>query len=77
MDLRHDIINMLDQLSEDQLQRVIACIREIYLREENAKELQLDEEQQELMDLLAHTVDTGRGDFAEKHNRYLYDRDKQ
>jgi|GEM_PF-1880444 len=77
MDLRRDIINMLNQLSEDQLQRVIACIKEISLMEDKAKELQLDEEQQELLGLLAHTVDTGRGDFAEKHDHYLYDRDKQ
>lgn len=77
MDLRQDIINMLDQLSENQLQRVIACIREISLREEKEKKSLLDEEQQELLGLLAHTVDTGRGDFAEKHNSYLYDRDRQ
>jgi len=58
MNLKEDIINMLNQLSEDQLQRVIACIREISLNEEKPKEPELDEEQQELLGLLAHSVDT-------------------
>jgi len=33
-------------------------------------EKKLDSEQRELLDLLNYTVDTGRKDFAEKHNFY-------
>ena len=34
--------------------------------------LYLDAEQQGLLDLLNSTIDSGRGDFAEQHDHYLY-----
>jgi hypothetical protein len=34
--------------------------------------MELNEEQKRLLDLLNYTIDSGRGDFAEKHDAYLY-----
>ncbi len=37
----------------------------------------LDAEQEGLLDLLNSTIDSGRGDFAEQHDHYLYGKPKQ
>jgi len=67
---KENIINMIDRLPEQQLQKVINYI--VLIKNEKHDETILTQEQQELLDLLNYTIDTGRGDFAENHDAYLY-----
>jgi len=60
---------MIEQLSYAQLQKVSDYINILFSQ---AEETKLDDEQKELLDLLNYTIDSGRGDFAEQHDRYLY-----
>ncbi len=68
---RQEVMNVIDQLSEDQLQKVLDYVRLMFFQTEES-EAKLDEEQRTLLDLLNYTVATGRGDFSEKHDDYLY-----
>jgi hypothetical protein len=61
---------MINQLSDDQIQHVAHYI--VTLFQEKNSEVPLTEEQQDLLDLLNDTIHTGRGDFAEHHDHYLY-----
>lgn len=69
MNARQEVMNLIGELSESQIKKVIDCIRTI--RKEK-KETGLTGEQKELLSLLNCTINTGRGDFAEKHDRYIY-----
>jgi hypothetical protein len=44
----------------------------MFFQKTGEDEIKLNKEQQELLELLNYTIDTGRGDFAEKHDHYLY-----
>lgn len=72
MAAKQEIINMVDQLPKKQLKKVVDYIRVLLLQENKGKEIKLEEEQEQLLELLNCTIDTGRGDFAENHNHYLY-----
>jgi hypothetical protein len=72
MTSKQELMNMIDELSEDQLQKVIDYIRLMLFQKEKEEEIQLSEEQKRLLELLDYTIDTDRGDFAEKHDSYLY-----
>ncbi|MCP4113747.1 MAG: hypothetical protein GY749_50835 [Desulfobacteraceae bacterium] len=69
---RQEVIDTISQFSEDQLQKAISYITLILHEGEQEKNSAIDE-QQELLELLNYTVNTGRGDFAEKHDHYLYE----
>jgi len=70
---RQEVMNVVGQLSDEQLRKVLDYIRLTFFTPEES-EPGSDEEQKTLLDLLDHTVDTGRGDFSEKHDDYLYGR---
>ncbi|MDM8566678.1 hypothetical protein QUF74_13630 [Candidatus Halobeggiatoa sp. HSG11] len=69
---KQEVIGLVNQLSDTQLIKVSDYIKQIFLQ----KEPKLDEEQQELLKLLDYTIDSGREDFAEKHDHYLYGKPK-
>jgi hypothetical protein len=69
---KQEVINIIDQLSNEQLEKVANYIKVLFSQTKREHEKKLDEEQQELLDLLNYTIDSGRGDFSEKHNHYLY-----
>jgi hypothetical protein len=69
--LKEQVISMIGQLSYAQLQKVSDYINILFSQ---AEETKLDDEQKELLDLLNYTIDSGRGDFAEQHHRYLYEK---
>jgi hypothetical protein len=71
MAAKQEVMGMIQQLSEDQLQNVLNYIKMIFVQL-GKSESQMDEEQKGLLDLLNYTIDTGREDFAEKHDDYLY-----
>jgi hypothetical protein len=58
---------------------VISMVNQLSERFEKMKEWApaLDAEQKGLLDLLNSTIDSGRGDFAEQHDHYLYGKPKQ
>ncbi len=70
---RQEVIDTISQLPEHQLQKAICYITLIIHEGEQEKNSGTDEEQQELLELLNYTINTGRGDFAEKHDHYLYE----
>jgi len=65
---RQEIINRLNQLSDSQLKQISDYIESTF----SGERMELNEEQERLLDLLNHTIDSGRGDFSEKHDDYLY-----
>jgi hypothetical protein len=65
---RQEIINRLNQLSDSQLKQISDYIESTF----SGERMELNEEQKRLLDLLNYTIDSGRGDFAEKHDAYLY-----
>ncbi len=69
---RQEVIDTICQLSEDQLQKAIDYITLILHEGEQEKNPDTDEEQRTLLELLNYTINTGRGDFAEKHDYYLW-----
>lgn len=73
---RQEVISMVNQLSESQLTKVAEYIKQFF---EKAKErtATLDAEQEDLLGLLNSTIDSGRGDFSEQHDHYLYGKTKQ
>lgn len=73
---RQEVISMVNQLSDNQLAKAAEYIRQLF---DKAKErpAALDAEQNGLLDLLNSTIDSGRGDFAEQHDHYLYGKPKQ
>jgi hypothetical protein len=73
---RQEVISMVNQLSESQLTKVAEYIKQFF---EKTKEraLALDAEQEGLLDLLNSTIDSDRGDVAERHGHYLYGKTKQ
>ena len=73
---RQEVINMVNQMSESQLAKVSEYIMQLFhkMKERPAA---LDAEQEELIDLLDCTIDSGRQDFAEQHDHYLYGQPKR
>ncbi|MBC8186138.1 hypothetical protein H8E88_34070 [candidate division KSB1 bacterium] len=69
---RQEVINIVSQLSDDQLQNLVDYIKLMFSKKTNVQEKKLNQEQKELLDLLNYTIDSGREDFAEHHDRYLY-----
>lgn len=67
---KQDVI-IIYQLPDDQIQQVANYIMRIWSQPQG-KNSPLTEEQSELIDLLNNTIQTGRGDFAEHHDMYLY-----
>ncbi|CAN2042248.1 hypothetical protein GMMP15_730063 [Candidatus Magnetomoraceae bacterium gMMP-15] len=70
--LKQEVIYMLDSLSNDQLKNILDYIKHKFFQQEKVIKTKLNEEQQELLELLDYGIDSGRGDFAEKHDHYLY-----
>jgi hypothetical protein len=70
--LKQEVMNRVEQLSAVQLQKVSEYISLLFSQTEKETETASDDEQKQLLDLLNDTIDTGRGNFAEHHNRYLY-----
>jgi hypothetical protein len=68
---KQEVIHIIEQLSEEQLEKVFDYISVTFFQK-NTDVTPLDEEQRELLELVNDTIDTGRGDFAEKHDQYLY-----
>jgi beta-galactosidase beta subunit len=69
---RQDVIEMINQLSESQLQKVADYIHQIVSLKIKDRKTEIDKEQTELLALLHYTIDSGRKDFAERHDYYLY-----
>ncbi len=76
------IINIKD---ESKIDLIISFLKEIpfieineqnFVIKEQVDKKELDKEQKELLDLLNYTIDSGRGDFAERHNHYIYEASK-
>lgn len=72
---RQDVIGLVNQLSESQLEKVAEYITQLFQKTRNHSAA-LDAEQEGLLDLLGSTISTGRGDFAEQHDHYLYGKEK-
>ena len=70
---RQEVITMVNRLSDEQLQRVVGYIKLMFAQKTKVYEKKLNNEQKELLDLLNYTIDSGRGDFAGKHDHYLYE----
>jgi hypothetical protein len=70
---KENIINMIERLPEQQLQKVINYI--ILIKNEKHDETILTQEQQELLDLLNYTIDTGRVDFSDAQFEIYHDLD--
>ena len=68
---KQEVIHIIEQLSEEQLEKVFDYITVTFFQKNNDVTL-LDEEKRELLELVNDTIDTGRGDFAEKHDQHLY-----
>ncbi len=65
---RRELIRLVHELSDNQTKLVKAFIQKLL----NEKpEDSLTDEQKSLLDLLNHTISTDRGDFAEKHDKYI------
>jgi len=73
---KQEVINMVNQLSDSQLLKVADYIKQMFSQKAREHKTELDKEQQGLLELLNYTIDSGRGNFAEKHDRYLYERPK-
>ena len=69
---RQEVIDMINQLSDEQLQELGDYIKPIFSQTIKVHEKRLNKEQKELLGLLKYTIDSGRGDFAEAHDHYLY-----
>lgn len=69
---REEVIEMVNQLPEEQLQKVVDYLKQLFLQKTEVSVEKLSKEQEELLDLLNYTIDSGRGDFAERHDHYLY-----
>ena len=70
---RHKVITMVNLLSDEQLQRVVDYIKQMFAQKTKVYGKKLNNEQKELLDLLNYTIDSERGDFAEQHDHYLYE----
>lgn len=73
---RQEVISLINQLPDEQLQKVVDYIKQMFLEKTEVLEKKLSKEQEELLDLLNYTIDSGRGDFAEYHDHYLYGKNK-
>lgn len=73
---RQEVISLINQLPDEQLQKVVDYIKQMFLEKTEVLEKKLSKEQEELLDLLNYTIDSGRGDFAECHDHYLYGKNK-
>jgi len=69
---RQEVIEMINQLPDEQLPKVVDYIKQLFLQKTEVYVEKLSREQEELLDLLNYTIDSGRGDFAERHDHYLY-----
>ena len=69
---RQEAIKIVSQLSDEQLQKLVDYVKLMFSQKVNVHENKLNKEQKELLDLLNYSIDSGRGDFAEKHDHYLY-----
>lgn len=73
---RQEVICLVNQLPESQLEKVAEYIRQLLQKTKNPSAA-LDAEQEGLLDLLGATISSGRGDFAEQHDHYLYGKEKK
>jgi hypothetical protein len=77
---RQEVLELVEQLPEQQLPIVADFIHSIMppLDVENGldDDEELDEDQKRLLNLLNYTISSGRGDFAENLDHYLYGRPK-
>jgi len=69
---KQEVISMINQLSDSQLLNVADYIKQMFSPKIREHKTELDKEQEKLLELLNYTIDSGRGDFAEKHDYYLY-----
>ncbi len=69
---KQEVISMVNQLSDSQLLKVADYLRQMFFQKAKEHKTELDKEQQGLLELLNYTIDSGRGDFAEKHDHYIY-----
>jgi len=69
--VRQEVIKMIELLPDKQLERIAAYIR--LIQNEMPEKASLTQEQYELLDLLNYNIDSGRVDFAENHDKYLYE----
>jgi hypothetical protein len=72
---RQEVISMVNQLPESQIEKVAEYITQLFQKTRNHSAT-LDAEQESLLDLLGSTISSGRGDFAEQHDHYLYGHEK-
>lgn len=72
---RQEVIGLVNQLPESHLEKVAEYIRQLFQKTKEHS-LALDAEQEGLLDLLGSTISSGRGDFAEQHDHYLYGKEK-
>lgn len=70
---RQEVIEMINQLPDEQLPGVVDYIKQLFLQKTAGYIEKLSSEQEELLDLLNYTIDSSRGDFAERHDHYLYE----
>jgi hypothetical protein len=73
---RQEAIKIINQLSDEQLQKLANYVKLTFIQKVKLNEKKLNNEQKELLDLLNYSIDSGRGDFAEKHDHYLYGENK-
>lgn len=69
---KQEVIELVKQLSENQLKELTKFIENIILKEDEDSDPIEDAEQQNLLNLLNYTIESGREDFAKEHNYYLY-----
>ena len=69
---KQEVLNMVNNLSENQLKSVSDYIKQICIKVEKKNDQKLTEEQEDLLELTNDTINTERGDFAQNHDHYVY-----
>jgi hypothetical protein len=66
------LIDEIEKLPDDKIERIIDFIKSLKSLKEDYTPKNLDATQKKLLDLMKYTISSGRKDFAEKHDKYLY-----
>lgn len=69
---KQEVINMINKLPDSELLKIANYIKLIISENIIEPKEKLDREQKELLELLNYTIDSGKKDFSENHDYYLY-----
>jgi hypothetical protein len=69
---RELLVERIIKLPDNKFRKIKEVLDSIEKEDVNATEKHLSDTQVKLLDLMKHTVSTGRGDFSINHDKYLY-----